>query len=188
MKPPSSCINSAPASIAAVFVYGNQGELLGEYRATDGSTLREYIWLGKIPIAVVAPEAVGAGAPSEVFFIHADHLNTPRIIVDMLGRQRWHWLSAEPFGDSLPNEDPSGLGKFSFDLRFPGQLFDRDTGLTYNHHRDYDASLGRYTQSDPIGLEGGDQHLCLCGRVAHDENRSAGTGDVHVHEATAWPW
>ncbi|MCA2971663.1 MAG: RHS repeat-associated core domain-containing protein [Acidobacteriaceae bacterium] len=42
-----------------------------------------------------------------------------------------------------------------FDLRFPGQVLDRETGLHYNYFRDYDPAIGRYVQSDPIGLAGG---------------------------------
>jgi RHS repeat-associated protein len=40
-------------------------------------------------------------------------------------------------------------------LRFPGQYADSETGLFYNYFRSYQATQGRYTQNDPIGLDGG---------------------------------
>jgi hypothetical protein len=49
-----------------------------------------------------------------LFYIHTDHLNTPRWITrrstaDVV----WRWDS-DPFGSTAPNENPSGLGTFSF--------------------------------------------------------------------------
>ncbi len=32
---------------------------------------------------------------------------------------------------------------------------DQETGTHYNYFRDYDPAIGRYVQSDPIGLAGG---------------------------------
>ena len=43
----------------------------------------------------------------------------------------------------------------TYNLRFPGQYYDAETGLNQNMQRDYDPQTGRYVESDPIGLQGG---------------------------------
>ena len=86
----------------------------------------------------------------------SDHLGTPRKVLDgATGVTRWAWDAKEPFGHELPNSNPSGLGAFELNLRFPGQVLDVETGLFHNGHRDYHSKLGRYLQSDPLGLEAG---------------------------------
>jgi RHS repeat-associated protein len=88
--------------------------------------------------------------------VHVDHLGTPRAVTNQAQQTVWRWENTEPFGKSLPEEDPDGDGvAFEFPLRFAGQYHDRETGLYYNYFRDYDPQTGRYVQSDPIGLAGG---------------------------------
>jgi RHS repeat-associated protein len=86
---------------------------------------------------------------------YADHLNTPRLVADATGTTVWRWDQQEPYGNNVPDENPSGLGTFEFPMRFPGQYFDKETNLAYNWMRDYSPGDGRYIQSDPIGLRGG---------------------------------
>jgi RHS repeat-associated protein len=102
-----------------------------------------------------APIAVTVGAQPKLHFVHVDHLNTPRLIANDLQQAVWRWEQQEPFGVNVPDENPSGLGAFEFPLRFPGQYADKETNLYYNYFRDYDPALGRYVESDPIGLRGG---------------------------------
>jgi RHS repeat-associated protein len=131
------------------YVYDEAGHLLGEY-TSSGALIQETIWLGDTPVATLRP-----GSPIEIFYVHTDHLNTPRKVTRPSDNQaRWTWES-DPFGTALPDENPASLGTFEYNLRFPGQVYDGHTGLHYNYFRDYDAVTGRYVQSDPIGLAGG---------------------------------
>jgi RHS repeat-associated protein len=106
-------------------------------------------------VAVLTPQGNGQNTPIQTSYIHADHLNTPRVISKATGEIQWRWDS-DAFGSIAANEDPSLTGqRFRYNLRFPGQVYDEETGLHYNYFRDYNPSTGRYIQSDPIGLAGG---------------------------------
>ena len=102
------------------------------------------------------PTGGGATVTSEaVYWHHNDHLGTPQALTDINGTKVWE-MSQTPFGIATVNEDPDGDGlTVTNNFRFPGQYFDAETGLNYNYFRTFDPALGRYTQSDPIGLDGG---------------------------------
>lgn len=96
--------------------------------------------------------------------IETDRLGTPRAVAAP-DAVLWRWElvtgststgGSNAFGDRPPNEDVDGDGKlYTFELRFPGQIYDPETGLHYNYFRDYEPATGRYVESDPIGLAGG---------------------------------
>ncbi|MGY6517290.1 MAG: RHS repeat-associated core domain-containing protein [Lysobacteraceae bacterium] len=137
-----------------LFVYNLQGQLLGEYDAA-GRPIQEYIWMDHLPVGVMMHS--GGAYSGQLMAIYPDHLGTPRAVANQSGQVLWRWsLLGEPFGDHLPDEDVNGDGvRLTFNLRFPGQYFDQATGISYNYFRHYDATVGRYLQSDPIGLAGG---------------------------------
>ncbi|MFI8615999.1 RHS repeat-associated core domain-containing protein [Acidovorax sp. NPDC077693] len=151
------------------FVYAEDGSLLGEYPmeanpATAPTKGAQHIWLptanGPMPIAVV-----GEGRQ---YAVHADHLNTPRRLTQEDGQVAWQW-EYSAFGDEAPTTaatrftsaktnpttGSTAVPLVQYNLRYPGQYFDEESGLHYNHFRSYDSKVGRYTQADPIGLEGG---------------------------------
>lgn len=137
------------ASGANEFFYDEGQHLIGEYDAS-GNPIEETVWLSNTPVAVLT----GPASPASVYAVSADWLGAPHVIANSSGVPVWTWDHLA-FGDNAPNENPSGLGAFAYNLRFPGQYADPETGLNYNTMRDYNPTLGRYVQSDPIGLRAG---------------------------------
>jgi len=120
------------------------------YNGTGG-LVEETVWLGDIPVATLRP----SGSAVNIFYVHTDHLNTPRKVSRPSDNQlEWRW-DADPFGTAAANQNPAGLGVFTYNLRFPGQYYQAETGLNQNVNRDYDPLTGKYIESDPIGLKGG---------------------------------
>jgi len=93
--------------------------------------------------------ALPARAGLEMYFVHSDHLGTPKVITDKSRQVVWKGHMT-PFGE-MDVEVEAVTNR----QRFPGQRFDIESRLHYNYFRDYDPGLGRYVQSDPFGLRGG---------------------------------
>ncbi|MDQ1816583.1 RHS repeat-associated core domain-containing protein, partial [Massilia sp. CCM 9210] len=172
-----------------IFVYDEQGQLVGEYSYLNGKATRDTVYLGNLPVAVLTQTVTGT-APAQstainVFHIHPDHLGTPRMITRPLDNKIvWRWDNGDPFGLTPPTEYFNGSGTFTFNLRMPGQYYDRSTNLFHNYHRDYDPQTGRYVQSDPIGLNGG---INTYAYVSADPIRKVDpTGLVAKFQGTPW--
>jgi hypothetical protein len=68
------------------YVYDDDGQLVGEYDGAGGLP-KEIIWMHDVPIAALKPKAgfTGGAGNVDVFYIHSDHLNSPR---GSCGRER----------------------------------------------------------------------------------------------------
>lgn len=143
----------------STFMYNDIGQLISEtqYNANKEKVKEIYwAWLDTMPIAQIeVPFTNGVASAQTVYYIHSDHLDTPRWATNQNGQKVWSWQS-DAYGTTMANEDPLGTGvNTTIPLRFAGQYFDSETGFHYNYFRTYIPDLGRYSQSDPIGLEGG---------------------------------
>jgi RHS repeat-associated protein len=129
------------------YTYDLDGHLITEAVGTSGVKTREYIWLPSndnspvdLPLAVI--DIVGTTAT--ISTVHADHLGRPIRMTNAAKATVWQ-ATWKPWG-----EVQTLSGTNSNNLRFPGQYFQIETGLHYNHHRMYDPVTGRYTQPDPL--------------------------------------
>lgn len=143
-----------------IFSYGKNGELLQEslFAAAGHRVDYIYVWLNSAPIAMIRTRYGSTGNlwDEVISYIHPDHLGTPRFATRATNSDIvWRWQS-DAFGKGADESDPDGDGAHvNIMLRFPGQYSDGLTGKFYNHFRYYDPTLGRYMESDPIGLGGG---------------------------------
>jgi RHS repeat-associated protein len=138
-------VKKTVGGVTTLLVYDEAGHLLGEYSST-GALIQETVWMDNTPVATLRPN----GSTVTIYYVHTDHLNAPRVVTQSSDNSvRWLW------GGNAANQNPLGLGTFVYNLRYPGQYFQAETGLSYNYFRDYDGVTGRYLESDPIGLSGG---------------------------------
>jgi RHS repeat-associated protein len=122
--------------------------VLAEYDASGSRTLR----YGYLPGALVAAQVQDANG---TYYVHSGAKQTPRLLTNSAGQVAWQARYAA-YGTAAVNGDVDGNGVgIVFNQRLPGQYADAESALSYNYARYYDSSLGRYAESDPIGLNGG---------------------------------
>jgi len=126
------------------FMY-TDGGLAAEYDAA-GILIVEYQFT---PYSTWMTDPLMQRRNGQLYYYQNDHLGTPQRMVDGAGQVVWEarysaFGKATLFAELEEN-----------DLRFPGQYFDGENGLHHNYFRDFDPTLGRYVQSDPIGILGG---------------------------------
>ncbi len=83
-----------------------------------------------------------------LYLVRTDQIGRPVFATDSAGVKVWE-ASYLPFGGVETFTDPNP------ELRFPGQWFQAESGLHQNWMREYDPTLGRYLQADPLGLVDG---------------------------------
>ncbi len=94
-KPPSTLLNPTTATIH--FVFDSDGRRIVEYNETTGALIREYVWNGREPVAVIEGGVVS--------FVRADHIGRPVFATNSTGVKVWsatyhpgRYLQTDPLG------------------------------------------------------------------------------------------
>jgi RHS repeat-associated protein len=133
------------------FHYSASGKLLYEKESTGKTT--QHLYHRGEPIGVIRDNTL--------YFVVNDHLGRPEQVYSNTDASLKWKATNTAFGRKIVTTDQIG----GYQLGFPGQYHDEETGFAYNVMRDYDQSTGRYLQPDPIGLMGG---VNLYGYVAQN--------------------
>lgn len=131
-----------PGSTPITYSYDQDGNLIEE---NNNGAVTDYIYLNGVPVALFVPN----GGSGTVYYVHTDQLGTPQLVTDSNQASVWN-TTYQPYGTTGPV-----IASVAQNLRLPGQYFDGETGFHYNGFRDYVPGLGRYLESDPIGMGAG---------------------------------
>ena len=135
------------------FIYANEG-LIGELD-DKGNLSVAYGWVpnsqwGTKPLWQANVNINQTLQSASYHYLITDHLGTPQLAINGQGQQTWK-MHSDAFGNIALDSN----NQMTLNLRFPGQYYDQETGLSYNYQRDYNPKIGRYIQSDPLGFNGG---------------------------------
>ena len=119
------------------YTYDTMGRVLTVTDALNHVTSYTYDALGRLLTTT-----------DDVLWSLTDHLGTVR---DVLGTASAH-LIYDAFGNLTSGTNPLLFG-------YTSKAFDTDTHLQNNINRWYDAAIGRWLSTDPIGFEGSDMNL-----------------------------
>jgi len=124
------------------------GEVLPDGR------LRLYIYEdidALVPVLAVEYDHIEAKSEDgRVYVLQADHRGAIEHVEDTAGNVVWD-ANVGPYGEATIT---TGAG-FHQPFRLVGQYYDEETGLSGHRYRNWSPELGRFLESDPIGLAGG---------------------------------
>lgn len=163
---------SVTGSTPIHYIFDQAGHLLAEHNGNTGAVIREYIWIDDMPIAVID----SSSGTATTYYIHTGHLDEPQVMTDASQAKVWDAYMT-PFG----NAKIFATASANIDLRLPGQWFQTEaagSGLNQNGYRDYDPSLGRYIEADPLGLLGGQNPYAYVQGDVYDFVDPSGRGPV----------
>jgi len=137
VNPEGQRLRKSGAAGTSYFAPDRSGAMLAEY--SSGGWI-DYVWLnGRL---------IGRMAGGQVEAIHDDQLGRPEAVTDANRTVVWR-------AQNLAFTRNVTVASLTLNLGFPGQYYDAETGDWNNGFRDYSPGLGRYVESDPIGLSGG---------------------------------
>ena len=124
------------------YIWDSFGHIIAEHNGTGGAVQKDYVWLGDTPLALI-----NAGT---LYYVHPDHLDRPVIMTNATAMTVAWTAKYDPFGNAV-----AVTAAIINNQRLPGQSYQIEDGLSYNWHRTYDPTIGRYTQGDPLGFVDG---------------------------------
>ena len=136
-------VSKAFSGTTTHFIHDIRGNIIAEANGSTGTTTQEYIWAeGQLLVQVD-----GSG---NLVYVHNNQVGAPMKITNPSRTVVFDQIR-EPFGEVYSTPTTTTPTNH----RFPGQYADSENALSYNNARDYDSSIGRYVEHDPLGFGGG---------------------------------